>query len=179
MTEPQTTSGSMPTRVIVIIFLAALIPIFGVGILLYSSFGGEQQKTFPVVDDYLRHPETVPERVEQIGPELRRIEISHANIDVYDPEGKRYSISADGSYLSRGGEVPVPAQTFAVGEIDFTKLPAILAAAVERSGGNPNNATLEYVDGEPVWRITVWSEGGSNQLLYTVEGEHRPQSNAK
>lgn len=178
MNQPEPT-GSVPKRLYLIIALASLIPVLGVGILLYSTFGGEREQTFSLVPDYLAQPETVPERVKAISDRVRRIQVSHSGIEAYDSEGQRYSISNNGTHLRRGGAIPVPAQDFAVDEVDFAALAKVLAAAHERSGGNASSATVEYADGELIWRIVVWGEGGSSELMYTLDGELRLAANAR
>ncbi|KIG18549.1 hypothetical protein DB30_00234 [Enhygromyxa salina] len=180
MSPPEPSTGRVPRRLFVVIALAGLATIFAVAFTLYTTLGAEKQRTFPIIDDYLREPQTVPERVEMIGAELRRIQITHAGIEVYDVEGQRYTIDPDGTHLRRGGEAPVPGSSFAVNSIDFTALPQILAAAAERTGGTPNSATVELgKDGSPIWRVVIWAEGGSNELVYTANGELRLGANAR
>ncbi|PRQ08320.1 hypothetical protein [Enhygromyxa salina] len=179
MSQPEQPTGRVPARLFVVIALAALATIFAVAFTLYSSLGADEQQVFPIVDDYLREPQTVPERVEVISAEVRRIQISHAGIEVHDHAGQRYTINPDGTNLRRGGEVAVPTDSFAVGDVDFAGLPVILAAASERSGGTPNSATIERRDGALVWRVVIWAEGGTSELVYTQAGELRPGANAR
>lgn len=178
MSQPEASTGRVPVRLFVVIGIAALMTIIAVAFTLYTSLGAQRAQTFPIVDDYLRQPQTVPERVKAISEQVRRIQISPTGIEAYDLEGERYSISPDGTHMSRGGELPVSAQSFAVDDVDFAKLPVILAAATERSGGNPNSATVEVLDGELTWRVVVWSQGGSSELYYSLAGELRQGGNA-
>lgn len=179
MNQAETNSGGVPRRVLLLIVLGGLVPFLAVGVVLWSTFAGDDERSFPIVRDYLRAPETVPERVEVISPQVRRIQINPGGVEAYDVEGQRYSISADGTHLRRGGATAVPAQSFAVADVDFAGLPTILAAASERSGGNPNSATVEFIDGALAWRIVVWSEGGSNELVYGFDGQLRLGTNAR
>ncbi|PRP92603.1 hypothetical protein ENSA5_47840 [Enhygromyxa salina] len=179
MNEAKHQPRGVPRRVILLIAFGALIPFVVAGVLLWTTFAGNTEPSLPVVADYLRAPETVPERVEAISDQVRRIQISPGGIEAYDAEGQRYSIQADGTHLRRGDAVPVPSQSFAVAEVDFSALPGILAAATERSGGTPNRATVEFIDGDLAWRILVWSEVGSNELVYDFDGQLRVGANAR
>lgn len=158
-----------------VIGLGVLISLLSAGYLLKSQLGKPRQQTFVVVDDYLRAPETVPERVAVISQELRRIQIGHSGVEAYDLEGQRYSISPDGTHLEGQGGAAVPERSFRLDEVDFTQLPAILAAATQQSGAEPSQATLEYVGEELRWRVSVRSGGETRELIYTLAGEPRPR----
>jgi hypothetical protein len=180
MNDAQTPTGSVPRRVILLIVFGSLLPFLAGGVILWMTLGGgAEEQTFPIVDNYLDAPQTVAERIKPISDEVRRVEISRT-LEIYDATGQRYSIGANGTHLRRGGvDRNVPTETFRVDDVDFGSLPAILEAANERSGGHATTAQLEYVDGALTWRVFVWSEGGSNELLYDLDGELRRKSNAR
>lgn len=177
MAEDET--PSIPKRLVLLIVAGALIPFLAVGFTLYMTLGKGNKPSFEVVHDYLHTPQVIPERIEQAGDELRRIEIGTGNIEVYDASGQRYSIHPDGSMLRRGGAIPVPPQSFSIDDVDFDQLPAILSAVNQQTGADPSKAKLEYVGDELLWTITYWSEAGSGQLYFTPNGEPRRASNAR
>jgi hypothetical protein len=179
MNQPEPNPGRVPVRLFVVIGIALLMTIFAVSYTLYTSLGGERPQLFPVVHDYLQQPQTVPERVAVISPQVRRIEITHAGIEAYTLEGQRYSINPDGTHARRDDMSELPTQSFAVGDVDFTKLPLILAAATEHSGGTATSATVEVLDGEPMWLIATSAEGEAHELLYTLDGQLRPAADAR
>jgi len=159
-------SGS-PKRLILIIAIGAMIPVLASGYLLYSRLGAPAQPAFEPVADYLAAPETVPERVGVISTELLSLQITRGGVEFFDASGQRHSLSPNGEHLERGGTTTAT-RSFALAEVDFASLPAVLAQATSDGGGNPNSATAEVVDGTLSWRIAVWADGGAQQLVYPM-----------
>lgn len=177
MSEAQ--SQGVPRRVILLIVLGALLPFIAAGVTLYMTLVRKTDPQFEAVQDYLATPQVIPERIKQAGDELRRVDVKRGNIEIYDVGGQRYTFAPNGNMMRRGGSIPVAGQSFRVDDIDFDKLPAILAATEERTGAKANRVRLEYVGEELLWMVAYSSEDGANQLYFTPSGEPRVASNAK
>ena len=163
--EPET--RTTPKRLILIIVAAAMIPILASAYLLYSRLGANAKPEFDPVADYLASPETIPERAAAVGTDFLSIEVSRGGLELYDTTGQRHSISPNGELLERGGTTTAT-QAFALSAVDFTKLPAVIAQATTEGRGSANSATVEIIEGALSWRISVWGEGGTKELVYPL-----------
>lgn len=169
---PQHSSGGLPKKLVLLIALGISIPFLGAGYLLFNAFVDDEPE-FTRVDNYLVDPAAVLARVEAVTEEARRIEISASEIEVYDAEGQRHTISASGSALRRGGAESVPEASFPVKAVNFAGLPKVLAAAEDHSRAAPQSATVEMVGTELLWRVEVRAGQDYETLLLSPEGELR------
>lgn len=154
---------------IVLIAAALVVTLMSTAYLLYSRLGAQSQPAFDPVADYLATPEQIPARVGAVATELTRLDVTRGGLEIYDAAGQRHSITPNGEWLERGGSSHA-GPGFALADVDFTKLPQILAAATGDGGGNPNSAHVELFEGVPSWRIVVWAEGGARELIYSLDG---------
>jgi hypothetical protein len=156
-----------------LVVLTIVAPLVITGLAIYAALHRGGQHGVPEVDDYLAQPEAVPERVRLLSEQVRQINLTPSRLEVYDAEGRRYTLSNSGEFLRHPDGDETPAESFAIDKVDFGKLPGILTAASERGDGRPTKASVEVEGDTPIWRISVLDEHGTRELVYSLDGQLR------